>query len=349
MASRAERRSHRLASWVGIGALALAAVLLYGLRHVGARRDHSATTSSAPTPAPARRAAVERVVIVSLDGLSSAVVRALGPSGMPVLHDLAARGAYTWDARADRTSTETIPNHTSMLTGRTVREHGYTDNTTEGRDPRRLTAEGLFDVAHAAGLPTALLSSKAKFLLFAERWSSRLTHVAVGERDDAEVVEDFHALLDAHDPSVLMVHLASVDRAGHAAGWSTAEGSPYVDAVRRVDGLLGGIVARAEREPGRTAFIVTSDHGGRGPSHLDATDPECFTIPLLVVVPGRGGGHDLYRINAERRAPPGLGYSSTRSPLPPIRSAEVANITLGLLGLPSIVGSTADAAQDLAY
>lgn len=347
MASRAERRARRLASVVGVGALLLAAALLYGLRESRARQ--APEVSSAPGMAPPRSAAVERVVIVSLDGLSSAVVRALGPTGMPVLHGLAARGSYTWDARADRTSTETIPNHTSMITGRAVREHGYTDNTTEHRDPRRITAHGLFDVARAAGLPTALLSSKAKFLLFAERWADQLTHVSVGERDDADVVEDLVALLDAHDPAVIFVHLASADRAGHDAGWSTTEGTPYVVAARRVDALLGIIVARAEREPGRTALVITSDHGGRGPSHLDATDPECFTIPLVLVVPERGGGRDLYAVNAERRAAPGPGYTSTSSPLPPIRSAEVANITLGLLGLPSVAGSTADAAQELTY
>lgn len=354
MASHAER-SRRLASVAGVAALLLAAALLYGLR------QHRAVPSSRPLPpaprdaaspdpgAPARGPRADRVVIVSLDGLSSTAVRALGPAGMPVLHALAARGAYTWDARADRTSTETIPNHTSMITGRSVLEHGYTDNTAERRDPRRLTAEGLFDVVHAAGRSSALLSAKAKFLLFAERWATALSHVAVGERDDAAVVEDYVALLDAHDPAVVFVHLASADRAGHASGWSTSPDAPYIAAVRRVDALLGDIVARAERKPGRTAFLVTSDHGGRGPSHLDATDPECFTIPLVVVVPAHGGGRELYTINAERRAPAGQAYTSSTSPLPPIRSAEVANVTLGLLGLPPVDGSTADVDQRLAY
>ena len=100
---------------------------------------------------------------------------------------LQAEGAWTHQARNDVTLTITLPNHTSMLTGRPVLDagsaqgHGYVNNT----DPDDIpdipvpglnlstvhTAAGeyvpsVFNVVHDAGLSTAMYASKTKFSLY---------------------------------------------------------------------------------------------------------------------------------------------------------------------------------------
>src|SRR5688572_7462226 len=69
---------------------------------------------------PVATAQPTKVVVVTLDGLGSHVVRRLGPDGMPTLHRLMAEGASTLNARTARELTLTLPNHTGIVTGRRV-------------------------------------------------------------------------------------------------------------------------------------------------------------------------------------------------------------------------------------
>ncbi len=324
-----------VASAAGVILLALSVVLLRGLRE---EREAERV--------PVVGAAADRVLLVSLDGLAPAALRTLGPTGTPVLHGLMARGAWTWNARADAQSTETLPNHASMITGRAVAEHGYRDNSVEGLAPEALVGHALFEGVARSGREVALVASKEKLRLFADRWRGAVAAVSVAERDDAATVEALDAIVRARAPALVFLHLAAADRAGHAHGWESAA---YLDAVRRVDALLGEAVAIVSRGDARTAIVVTSDHGGHGDHHDVVADPLNFTVPLVVVVPGAPGGRDLYAINAAVRADPGSARTSSSSGLPPIRSAEVANLVAGLLGVEAVPGSTANAARDLAW
>lgn len=326
MRSRSEQR--RLASVAGAIGLALAVALLFNLRE-----------TSAPKPALA-----DRVVIVSLDGVPGGMVQAMGPRELPALYSLAARGAWTWNARTDLESTETMPNHTSMLTGRSVAEHGYDINTYE--PGARFAAPGLFDVVDAAGKEVAVVVSKEKMRLFADRWAGQIDDASVAERDDTATLAALESILRTRDPALVFVHLAGPDRAGHEHGW---DGDEFREAMRRVDQHLAAVVARAERLPGRTAIVVTSDHGGSGSAHNRPRDPTCFTVPLVIVVPGLATSRPLYALNDGRRADPGRARTSTTSSLPPIRSAELANIALTFLGLGPVPDSTANPTQDLRF
>ena len=58
----------------------------------------------------------------------------------------------------------------------------------------------------------------------------------------------------------------------------------YVDAARHADALVGRLITAIETQPalrGRTAVLVTSDHGGEGQKHGGVT-PVHLEIPWLL-------------------------------------------------------------------
>jgi hypothetical protein len=63
---------------------------------------------------------------------------------------------------------------------------------------------------------------------------------------------------------------------------------------------------------------------------------------------GVRGGADLYALNPKTRRDPGDGRPKYAAAGQPARNGDVANLSLSLLGLPAIPGSTINAAQDLA-
>ncbi len=114
-----------------------------------------APTSVKPTcPIPA----IERVVIIGVDGLRSDV---LLRADAPVLRGLMAQGTFTLWAQTTALAT-TLPSFTSMLTGVSPRKHAiYWDKLlpiTPAEWPLRPT---LFEMAKKAGYTTALIAGKA--------------------------------------------------------------------------------------------------------------------------------------------------------------------------------------------
>ncbi|MGL5808751.1 MAG: alkaline phosphatase family protein, partial [Nocardioides sp.] len=126
------------------------------------------------------------------------------------------------------------------------------------------------------------------------------------------------------------VHLSAVDRAGHEHGWLSRE---YLAAVRATDRRLGRIMKKIEATQWRrrhTVMLVTTDHGGYGPTHTDASRYENYRIPFFAW--GRGvARRDLYAINPTYLDPGRSrpGYRGRQ----PIRNGDIANLTLDLLGL----------------
>lgn len=140
--------------------------------------------------APVGAPAAEYVIHISVDGLSGSLLQNLIANDTAGDYANFARmvdeGATSFNARTDYTHTITLPNHTSMLTGRPVLQpagqpntvhHGWTTNvdplpgTTlhNGGNPNLSYVASAFDVAHDHGLATAHYASKSKFVLF--EWS----------------------------------------------------------------------------------------------------------------------------------------------------------------------------------
>jgi hypothetical protein len=331
------------------------------------RRTAEATTPAAPSASATKVAEsrVEHVVLISVDGLHPEAIRRLGPAGAPAFHRLIDEGASTMDARTLVEATQTLPNHTGMVTGRPVSGaggHGVTFNEDDGGTVQQSAGEycaGIFDVVHDAGGTTALYAGKEKFDFLDRSWDGE--HGApdrTGPDDGRDKIDTYvragapaetRALVESlrtQPRDFSMIHYAAPDQAGHSSGWLSGR---YLAAVRATDALIGDVlstVADTAALAGSTVVVVTTDHGGSGGGHSDATKAADYTIPFFAWGSGVARGADLYALNPDRAAPGTArpGYEATP---PPIRNAEAGNLVADLLELPPIPGSRINADQSL--
>jgi hypothetical protein len=327
------------------------------------------------TPRFAVGAGVAKYVIhISVDGLNSGVLQSLIDDGKaPNFKRFEDEGAWTINARADYSFTNTLPNHVTILTGRPVLEpvglpnspfHAWTSNTI----PRRgmtLHQHGyipsVFDVVHDSGRSTALFSSKDKLVLFDQSYDQTNGAPSEHGRDKIDTFyiendgppkfsqtmnERFIAEMGAHHFNYAFVHYRDADSVGHVLRWDSAM---YRWAIQNIDGFLAGVFHLAETDPmlkGKTAIVLTSDHGGSAFGHVNPQLKENFTVPVLIW--GAGVPHgDLYEMNSESRRDPGderIDYAAKHQP---IRNGDTGNLALSLLGLGPIPTSMINAKHDL--
>jgi predicted AlkP superfamily pyrophosphatase or phosphodiesterase len=320
---------------------------------------------------------VRHVLHISVDGLGAVYLRQLTDAHeLPNFSRLMREGAGTLNARTDFDYTITLPNHTSMLTGRPVKDctisgqaavgHQWVVNTDPGskelHSNRQTYVASAFDVAHDHGLGTGLFASKTKFVLYDQSYDAvhgapdlvspdngrDKVDVYVNDKDSARVVRELIAALKSAQLGYAFVHLHDADTAGHKFGW----GSPqYNAAVKAVDDDLGMIfdaIAQTASLRGSTAIILSADHGGWERNHSDNANPLDYTIPFYVWGPGVLKGKDLYALNSSVRLEPGTGRPDYTAAKQPIRNGDGGNLALSLLGLGPIPESLIDARQDLA-
>lgn len=308
----------------------------------GAAPGHATTTrgdASASSPS---------VVAISVDGLNVAAIDLLGRAGAPTFHRLLEEGAGTLNARTEYEQTVTLPNHTSMMTGRRIDAahggHGVTwDDDRPGTTVQAAAGHpvgSVFSVVHGSGGSTALYTTKAKFGLYERSWPAGIGTFRFTENQRRLVRLARNDLAD-DAPAFTFLHVSLPDRAGHRYGGMSAQ---YLDAVRRTDRQLGTVLRAVAGDD--VVVIVTSDHG----FPTDATDHsvkrniENYRIPFLVW--GAGVAHgDLYATNQAFRDPHGRrpAYAGRQ----PVRNGDVANLALDLLGLGPVPGSELDHDQDL--
>ncbi|MCE2881108.1 MAG: alkaline phosphatase [Planctomycetaceae bacterium] len=313
----------------------------------------------------ARGATIEHVLLISVDGLRPELLSPPFVGRLPSFSRLMA-GPHTLDARPDPDITVTLPNHLSMLTGRPVLGeggHGWTDND----DPPAAKHGGtiharkgsyipsMFDIAHDRGVATGVFATKTKFWLLEQSYSAAAGAVDTVEPDHGKAKIDMfvHArtslglaehvsdhLRRARGATLDFVHFAAPDAAGHADGWTLEAGSRYVCAVEEVDRALGEILSAIDADAdlsGRTAIVLTADHGGGAPAktHTDRSAPINFRIPLLIWSGDRAAS-DLLAATPSRPRPAADTNPSVAEPAQPIRNGDAANICLSLLGLPPL-------------
>jgi len=329
----------------------------------------TATVSVSPV------ALTNSVMLISVDGLAARFVDAEITAGSaPTFARLQREGSWTLNARCEARISVTLPNHTSMITGRpavTVPDlpaetnHGYLENFDPGDsttlhnrgNPNLAYVTSIFDEVHDRGGFTALYAGKSKFLLFRRSYAAPASRVDLLGPDDGrnkidsfDVLEDTSALVSefmeavetgvgAHPdgPNFTMLHIRDTDSAGHAYGWGT---DPYIQALELADYLIGGVLdAIATSEPLRnTVVIVTTDHGGIDLGHYNTALHEVVDIPFFVWGKGIPRGRDLYSVSQGRKDP--------KDEIPmdaianqPIRNGDAGNLALSLMGLPAIEGS----------
>ncbi len=315
------------------------------------------------------------VVLISCDGLRPDAVEFLGEKELPNLYRFIKEGSYTHNARTDADFTITLPNHTSMITGRGVNGengHGWKSNGTPKigewlHRNKKAYLQSAFGVVHDHGLTTALFASKKKFVLYDLSYNERygqpdtqgkdngrdkITTYQFDEKTDV-LINNYITAMKKQPFGFSMIHLRDCDSAGHGHGWDIKHGTPYMEAVAGADRQIGQIfnlIETSEDLKGKTAMIVTSDHGGRlsTKTHTKADEPKNYTIPFYVWGPGIQVGGDLYKLNPISRADPGKANPpyGAKAP-PPVRNGDAGNLATALLGLPSIKGSTINSKQDL--
>ena len=275
--------------------LVLATGLLLTLMTGYQRSSSAADVEIAPKQAPAlpltRRGAplAERVMIVSVDGLRPDL---LLRAATPHMHDLVATGSFTFWARTTAVSI-TLPSHVSMLTGVTPQRHGIMWNSDlPFKEPVYPNFPTVMELAHKAGLTTAMASGKTKFVDVTRPENLTAVYVPKGQTATDDVVAT-HAveIIDKIQPQMMFVHFPGVDVAGHAKGWSSPE---QMAAIAQADAALGTVLDALQRNHIRdkTVIILTADHGGAGRGH-GPEDPRSRHIPWIINGPGIRKGYDL--------------------------------------------------------
>lgn len=267
---------------------------------------------------------------------------------MPTLHRLVREGASTLNARTANELTTTLPNHTGIVTGRRVdASHGghgvfWNDERLSPRTVQEATGHdvaSVFSVVDSDQRDPALFTSKPKLSLFERSWPQGVDRFVM-KKSNPELVRAARKDLVEDRRALTFLHLSLPDDMGHEHGFSSPE---FDAAARRVDALLGNVVATIESRPRlreNLTLIVTADHGGRGrpPGHFDPTEPTTFRVPFVVWGVGVASGADLYALNDDYRDPGGrrTRYAASR---PPVRNAAAANLATRLLGLGRVPGS----------
>ena len=246
----------------------------------------TATQASVPTltltptipllPTETPRPAINRVIILSIDGLRPDAI-ALAP--MPNLMSLMQTSAYSLSAQTVYPSV-TLVSHASMLVGVCPSKHGVDWNDYIPENGFALGTD-LFDLAHAAGLQTVMFVGKEKLQQVTEP-ASLDKFVYVNDRDLVVIerlIADF-----PQDFGVLFIHFPLVDGMGHVYGWLSPE---QLSVAMRADEALGNLLTELDARGlrGETLLIITADHGGHDTTH-GSSMPEDMTIPWVASGPG---------------------------------------------------------------
>ena len=329
--------------------------------------------AAAPGARPSHEGPIEYVLLVSVDGLAPRFVDELTRAGdLPTFRHLQQMGAWTHNARTDVTFTVTLPNHTSMLTGRPVTaveglpattHHGITYNALPAvtdtvhniGNPSLSYVASVMDVVHDHGGRTCFFASKDKFILFEQSYDAhagapdrvgedngrdKIDVLKVTNQETSNLIDTVTRVITNHPCTFTFLHISDTDSpAGHGQGW----GSPqWLDVLRQVDDWLGRVLGAMEANGvvrHHWALILTADHGGKGYNHQNSLDPLNYVIPFYVMGPDVPRGVDLYSVVADTRYDPGTTQPPYTDPHPPIRNGDAGNLALELLGLPYIPGS----------
>ena len=324
-------------------------------------------------PQAASAATCKYFIEISVDGLGSVYLQPMiEKNELPNFRRFQTEGAWTNNARNDDDVTVTLPNHTTMMTARSVKGpggHHWTKNTDPSRGETLHNQKhhdgtyiaSVFDVAHDHGLRTVLMSGKTKFSLYRDSYDAEHGAVStvapdcgrnkidrfVHEKNLESMTTSFLAAMKEKPLAYMFLHYAEPDVSGHKYGWGS---DAYQQAVRKVDAQLGRIFQEIESRPelrGKTTIFLTSDHGGKDHDHVANLLPEVYTIPVYVWGCGVAAGKDLYELNAATRRDPGTSHPRHTDPLQPVRNGDGANLALELFGLGPIPDSTINVRQEL--
>jgi choline-sulfatase len=267
--------------------MALAVMALLGA--CGRAHDQGSGGSDSGVPRPS-------ILLVTLDTTRA---DAIGPEAKgvetPAFDALAARGRRYRQAYA--TCPETLPSHTSMMTGLYPAEHAVHENGRHLAGDRPVLAERL----HEAGYATAAFVSSftlARRFGLARGFDVYDDEPSAGreERTSRETTDRALEYLrrEKGRPLLLWVHYYDphAPYAPPEPFRSRYAKAPYLGEVAAMDEQLGRLVKAFQRElPGPVAIVVVGDHGEGLGEHGESQHgmllyQATMHVPLLLVGPG---------------------------------------------------------------
>jgi predicted AlkP superfamily pyrophosphatase or phosphodiesterase len=246
--------------------------------HKSATEDRASATSlpsATSAPSPTQKPSIQRVMIVSIDGLRA---DSLQQADVPSIGALEYDAAVSFTAQTVYPSV-TLPAHTSMLSGVCVPKHGITWNGEF--NGTYVAVDTVFSIAHQAGMRTVMVVGKDKLKTISRPGTvDQYEYVAASDEEIAG--QAVRAMTPGF--GILFVHLPEVDGMGHDRGWNSPD---YYSVIHRADTAVGilidGLHSNGLTEG--TLIIVTADHGGHGTTHGTLL-PEDMTIPWIIYGPG---------------------------------------------------------------
>ncbi len=253
-------------------------------------RDEQKTGRPAP-PAPR-----PSILFVTLDTTRADVV---GPEAVgivtPGFNAIAARGTRFRQAYA--AVPETLPSHTSMLTGVYPAGHAIHENGRTLAPSQPLVAERLHQAGYrtAAFVSSFILARRFGLARGFDLYDDTLPAGAV-ERSARATTDAVLAYLAQPSPQPLFLWVHYFDPhypyTPPEPFLSRFRGKPYLGEVAAMDEQLGRLVAAFERSAaGPTAIVVVGDHGEGLGEHGEALHgnlvyQSTMHVPLVVVGPG---------------------------------------------------------------
>jgi arylsulfatase A-like enzyme/Tfp pilus assembly protein PilF len=267
-----------------------------------------------PAPAPAVSTQPPRPPSILLVTLDTTRADAIGPEAVglqtPAFDALAARGLRFRQAYA--TAPETLPSHSSILTGLYPAGHGIHENARRLAAAHPLVAERLKQAGYrtAAFVSAFVLARRFGLARGFDVYDDALP-AGAGERDARETTERALAYLDRQagpQPLFLWVHYFDphAPYAPPAPFRSRFSRDPYRGEVAAMDEQLGRLAqAFEQRARGASALVIVADHGeGRGDHgesrHGNLLYQATMHVPLLLVGPGVAPGVSRTPVSARR-------------------------------------------------
>jgi predicted AlkP superfamily pyrophosphatase or phosphodiesterase len=249
------------------------------------------------TRVPLALAENKKLLIVSIDGLRPDV---LLRADAPAIRALMARGSFTFYSRTTDLAV-TLPSHTSMLTGVSPTKHKilwnddrYTNN------PRYPAVPTLFSRAKKAGLTTALIAGKSKFVVLAKPGTIDWQYIPSDTSiSDQQVASEAERIIRDHNPDVTFVHFPNVDVVGHSKGWGSSE---QIAAIHDADLMFQKVESAFQEKAGsfKQLVILTTDHGGAAKDHGKSDLYSRYT-PFIIAGSGIKNNFDLTQARANVR------------------------------------------------
>lgn len=228
---------------------------------------------------------ISRVLIVSFDGLRPDAIEA---ADMTTVKALMQSGAYTLNAQTIMPSI-TLPAHASMVTGTCPAKHIARWNEYVPQNGYALGTD-IFDLTHAVGLRTVLITGKEKLRHITEPGSTDYFGFVdnTDENKDQTTIETMAMEQIRQGFGLMLLHFPDGDIAGHEYDWMSKQQLRAFHDKDRSLGLLLEVMKDSGFYEG-TLIIITSDHGGHNSDH-GLNIPEDMTIPWIIngpqVVPG---------------------------------------------------------------